>query len=80
MSEHTQTVLIIDDDDAVRESLMDYIEARSWRVASAAADLTELGGALHRQIRSVVKLPLHLSIFKSKLRTPESVFLPTNRR
>ncbi len=32
MSEQIQTVLIIDDDDAVRESLADFFEDQGWRV------------------------------------------------
>ncbi len=35
MNEQLPIVLILDDDDAVRESLMDYFEDRSWRVTSA---------------------------------------------
>ncbi len=36
MSEHMHIVLILDDDDVVRESFMDYFEDRGWRVLAAA--------------------------------------------
>jgi DNA-binding NtrC family response regulator len=32
-----KTILILDDDDAVRESLVDFFEDREWRVVSAAS-------------------------------------------
>ena len=32
-----KTILILDDDDAVRESLTDFFEDREWRVISAAS-------------------------------------------
>ena len=36
MSDETRTVLILDDDDAVRESLVDFFEDCGWCVLSAA--------------------------------------------
>jgi len=36
MNAHTSSVLILDDDDAVRESFMDYFEDRGWLVTAAA--------------------------------------------
>ena len=36
MSEFTRAVLILDDDDTVRESLAGFFEDRGWRVLSAA--------------------------------------------
>ena len=36
MSDETRTVLILDDDDAVRENLVDFFEDCGWRVLSAA--------------------------------------------
>ena len=35
MSEQTQTVLILDDEEAVRESLADFFEDQGWRVLPA---------------------------------------------
>jgi DNA-binding NtrC family response regulator len=35
MSEKAQTVLILDDDEVVRESLVNFFEDREWRVLSA---------------------------------------------
>ena len=36
MSEHVRAVLILDDDEVVRESLADYFEDRGWRALRAA--------------------------------------------
>ncbi len=49
MSEQTQMVLILDDDDAVRESLMDFFEDRGWRVLSAATAEDALNLLAHEE-------------------------------